>query len=51
MYGEEYFPNGNCIITKELDINLRYSYGLLNIVKVKNLYGSYDTEVSLKNRL
>ena len=39
-------------ITKKVHLNLRYSYGLMNIVKddFKNLGGSYNTEVSLKNR-
>jgi len=30
-------------LTKKLDVNLRYSHGLINIVKDKNLYGSYNT--------
>ena len=43
---------GGYNITKKLRVDLRYSYGLMNVVKddFKNLGGSYNTEVSLKNR-
>ena len=37
-------------ITKKLDINVRYSYGLLNTSKNKNWYGSGYENVAVKNR-
>ena len=37
-------------ITKNLDVNVRYSYGLLNVLKDQSYYGNYYTKVTTTNR-